>query len=202
MPQTTPRFSIITPSRGDRPVALGLAIDSVRMAMEQAGLAPADVEMLVGFDGVKGERVRPDAFIRWFDFRPDKDYGNAIRNGLLRAARGQRILFLDDDASGDPEFIRDLDFGDRPEGTTVTHRIKLFNSSTTKIANNLTLSLIDVDFTFSMDEGATWVTGATITSLAPQGTSASILIKNTIPPPPQMLGPRAPRFEVTIGSWS
>ena len=112
------------------------------------------------------------------------------------------ILFLDDDASGDPEFIRDLDFGDRPEGTTVTHRIKLQNSSTTKIANNLTLSLIDVDFTFSMDEGATWVTGATITSLAPQGTSASILIKNTIPPPPQMLGPRAPRFEVTIGSWS
>ncbi len=112
------------------------------------------------------------------------------------------ILFLDDDASGDPEFIRDLDFGDRPEGTTVTHRIKLRNSSTTKIANNLTLSLIDVDFTFSMDEGATWVTGATITSLAPQGTSNSILIKNTIPPPTQMLGPRAPRFEVTIGSWS
>ena len=112
------------------------------------------------------------------------------------------ILFLDDDASGDPEFIRDLDFGDRPEGTTVTHRIKLLNSSTTKIANNLTLSLIDADFTFSMDEGATWVTGATITSLAPQGTSSSILIKNTIPPPTQMLGPRAPRFEVTIGSWS
>ena len=26
------------------------------------------------------------------------------------------ILFLDDDVSGDPEFIRDLDFGDRPEG--------------------------------------------------------------------------------------
>ena len=112
------------------------------------------------------------------------------------------ILFLDDDESGDPEFIRDLDFGDRPEGTTVTHRIKLRNSSATKIANNLTLSLIDVDFTFSMDEGATWVTGATITSLAPQGTSSSILIKNTIPPPTQMLGPRAPRFEVTIGSWS
>lgn len=112
------------------------------------------------------------------------------------------ILFLDDDASGDPEFIRDLDFGDRPEGTTVTHRIKLRNSSTTKIANNLTLSLIDTDFTFSMDEGTTWVTGATITSIAAQGVSGSIIVKNTIPPPTQMLGPRAPRFEVTIGSWS
>lgn len=111
------------------------------------------------------------------------------------------ILFLDDDASGDPEFIRDLDWGDRQEGTTVMKRIKLFNSSTTKIAHNMTLSLIDVDLLFSMDEGATWVTGATITSLAPRGASASLLIKNTIPPPTQMLGPRAPRFEVSIGSW-
>ena len=68
--------------------------------------------------------------------------------------------------------------------------------------DNPMLSLIDVDFTFSMDEGVTWVTGATVTSLAAQGVSSSILIKNTIPPPTQMLGPRAPRFEVTIGSWS
>jgi len=112
------------------------------------------------------------------------------------------ILFLDDDASGDPEFIRDLDFGDRPEGTTTTHRIKLYNSSTTKTANNITLSLIDQDFLFSMDEGATWVTGATITSLAPETASASIIIKNTIPPPTQMLGPRSSRIEVLIGSWS
>lgn len=112
------------------------------------------------------------------------------------------ILFLDDDTSGDPEFIRDLDWGDRQEGTTLFRRVKLFNSSTTKIAHNLTLSLIDTDLLFSMDEGATWVTEATITSLAPLGTSVSILIKNTIPPPTQMLGPRAPRFEVSIGSWS
>ena len=28
------------------------------------------------------------------------------------------ILFLEDDVSGDPEFIRDLDWGDRQEGTT------------------------------------------------------------------------------------
>jgi len=112
------------------------------------------------------------------------------------------LLFLDDDASGDPEFIRDLDFGDRPEGTTATHRIKLYNSSTTKTANNVTLSLIDQDFLFSMDEGATWVTGTTITSLAPETASASIIVKNTIPPPTQMLGPRSPRIEALIGSWS
>jgi hypothetical protein len=112
------------------------------------------------------------------------------------------ILFLDDDASGDPEFLRDLDFGDRPEGTTTTHRIKLFCSSPTLTANNITLSLLDQDFLFSMDEGVSWVTGATITSLAPGTASTSIIIKNTVPPPTQMLGPRSPRIEVQIGSWS
>lgn len=111
------------------------------------------------------------------------------------------ILFLEDDVSEDPEFIRDMDWGDRQEGTTLLRRVKLFNSSTTKIASNLTLSLVDTDLLFSMDEGATWVTGTTITSLAPQGKSASILIKNTIPPPTQMLGPRAPRFTVAVENW-
>jgi hypothetical protein len=112
------------------------------------------------------------------------------------------ILFLDDDEIDDPEFIRDLDFGDRPEGTTIQHRIKLKNSSETKTANNLSLGLVDDDFVFSMDEGETWVTSATIATLSPSATTSSIIIKNTIPPPTQLLGPRAPRFTVEIGSWS
>lgn len=112
------------------------------------------------------------------------------------------LLFLDDDATGDPEFIRDLDFGDRPEGTTTTHRIKIYNSSTTKTANGITLSLIDQNYTFSMDEGATWVTGATISTLAPSTASSSILIKDTVPPPMQLLGPRSPRIEARVGSWT
>lgn len=102
-PAPAPRYSVITPSRGDRPLALGLAIDSVRRAVEHAGFNADDVEMLVGFDGVKGERVRPDTFIRWHDFPRDNDYGNAIRNFLLRAARGRRIVFLDDDNALTPE---------------------------------------------------------------------------------------------------
>ena len=153
-------------------------------------------------EGIKVLRLRYSGGYNYADDANVKIYALHIYGVKVEGEIPDDILFLDDDETGDPEFICDLDFGDRPEGTTVTHRIKLFNSSTTKIANNLTLSLIDVDFTFSMDEGASWVTGATITSLAPQGTSASIIVKNTIPPPTQMLGPRAPRFEVTIGSWS
>ena len=162
--------------------------DSIQPCTFSEAIKVLRVRYFAPFGGISGSRV----FI----------YALHIYGVKAEGEIPDDILFLDDDASGDPEFIRDLDFGDRPEGTTVTRRIKLRNSSTTKIANNLTLSLIDADFTFSMDEGVTWVTGATITSLAPQGVSNSILIKNTIPPPTQMLGPRAPRFEVTIGSWS
>lgn len=96
-----PRYSLITPSRGDRPRALAQAVDAVKLAAEAAGL-PLDgsgggVEMLVGFDGVKGERVRDYPFVRYFDFPKDHDFGNAIRHGLLKASRGERIIFHDDD---------------------------------------------------------------------------------------------------------
>ncbi len=100
------RYSLITPSRGDRPLALGQAIDSVRAAAENAGLLPDSVEMLVGFDGVRGERVRDYPFVRWYDFPANHDFGNAIRNGLLRASKGERILFLDDDNALTPEAFR------------------------------------------------------------------------------------------------
>ncbi len=54
-----PLFSLITPSRGDRPLALGRAVDSVAAALRAAGLAADQAEMLVGFDGgVRGERPR------------------------------------------------------------------------------------------------------------------------------------------------
>lgn len=92
-----PLFSLITPSRGDRPLALGQAIDSVAAALEAAGLAPAQAEMLVGFDGVRGGRPRDLPFLRWFDLPRDGDYGNKLRDTLLRASRGSRLVFLDDD---------------------------------------------------------------------------------------------------------
>lgn len=91
------KYSMIIPSRGDRPRALENAINSVFAAAEQAGLLPGGVELLVGFDGIRGERVREDAAIRWFDFPRNNDFGNAIRNGLVRAAKGDRLIFLDDD---------------------------------------------------------------------------------------------------------
>ena len=92
-------FSIITPSCGKRPKALARAVESVWAAVLKAGsrLALDQVEMLVGFDGVKGRRPPHPAFVRFFDFRPDNDWGNGIRDLLLKASSGRRIIFLDDD---------------------------------------------------------------------------------------------------------
>lgn len=92
-----PLFSIITPSRGDRPRALAQAVASVARAAAHAGLADQDLEMLVGFDGVKGERVARAGFLRWYDLPKCGNFGNGLRDILLRAARGRRVLLVDDD---------------------------------------------------------------------------------------------------------
>jgi hypothetical protein len=99
-------FSIITPSAGRRPRALALAGASVTAAAEharvRAGLDPARVEWLVGFDGVAGERPACGlANVGVYVIpRPEGEpggFGNHVRNALMRAARGRRLLLLDDD---------------------------------------------------------------------------------------------------------
>ena len=47
-------FSIIIPSTGRRPKALQKAVDSVDAAARFAGLEKGQVEILIGFDGPKG----------------------------------------------------------------------------------------------------------------------------------------------------
>ena len=90
-------FSVITPSRGLRPRALQAAGRSLEAAVAGAGLTPGQVEWLVGFDGIKGERPQTDLPCRCVDFPAWGDFGNRIRDRLLRLARGGHVLFLDDD---------------------------------------------------------------------------------------------------------
>lgn len=99
----TPLYTIITPSAGKRPNALGYAIDSVYKAMSYASLTERDVEMLVGYDGVHGEAVRSYPFVRYFKLPRDGNFGNGLRHTLLKAAKGSRILFLDDDNAFTPQ---------------------------------------------------------------------------------------------------
>ena len=99
------QYSVIIPSRGDRPNALRYALDRLHESAERAGLLPDGIEALVGFDGVRGERVRTASYITYFDFPKDHDFGNAIRHGLLKASKGKRILFHDDDNALLPEAL-------------------------------------------------------------------------------------------------
>lgn len=91
------RYSYIVPTRGDRPNALRNAVRSVEVAVERSGLDARAVEILIGFDGVRAFEVEASVPVRCYEFPHDGDFGNAIRNGLLKAAKGKRIIFLDDD---------------------------------------------------------------------------------------------------------
>ncbi len=91
------KYSFIIPSRGDRPLALGYAIDGIMESVTYANLESHSIEILVGFDGVRGERVRPYPCVRYYDLPSNNDFGNALRHTLLKAARAPRIIFHDDD---------------------------------------------------------------------------------------------------------
>lgn len=108
-------FSIITPTVGSRPRSLALAIDSVAVAFDrlQQEVRDARIEMLIGFDGIVPEDFAPPEFVRHIVFPRSGNFGNFIRDRLLRIAAGTRTLFLDDDNALTPEalcvFARDLD---------------------------------------------------------------------------------------------
>ncbi len=98
-------FSAITPSCGRRPRALAQAGQSLEEAARRAGLKLSQVEWLVGFDGVAGQRPRTILPIRCVDFPKAGEFGNVIRDRLIRIARGSHLLFLDDDNAYAPEAL-------------------------------------------------------------------------------------------------
>jgi hypothetical protein len=97
-------FSIITPSSGRRPKALALAMSSVETAQRRAHEAGFDVqvEMLVGFDGLRPDAFVPTPFVRHVVFPFEGRFGNAIRHGLIKNAKGDYLLFVDDDNALSP----------------------------------------------------------------------------------------------------
>ncbi|MFO7727933.1 MAG: glycosyltransferase [Desulfonatronovibrio sp.] len=92
-------FTIIIASQGTRLKALNLAISSILNAVDFASeeFSAEQVEVLVGFDGIKGERVHSWNRVHYFDLPKDNNWGHGLRNILLKRAKGKRIIFLDDD---------------------------------------------------------------------------------------------------------
>lgn len=98
-------FSVIIPSTGRRPKALGQAVKSVEQAARFAGLDTGQVEILIGFDGVKGKAPACAYPVQAYNLPVDNDWGNGVRSMLLKTAEGNRILFLDDDNSLKPSAL-------------------------------------------------------------------------------------------------
>lgn len=90
-------FSIVTPSTGNRPNALRIAVDSVERAARFAGLEGRQMEILIGFDGTRGTAPKCAYPVRTFNLPRDRNRGNGVRDTLLKLAGGEKILFLDDD---------------------------------------------------------------------------------------------------------
>ncbi|WP_338668216.1 glycosyltransferase family A protein [Pseudodesulfovibrio methanolicus] len=90
-------FSIITPSAGNRPNALKNAVSSAERAARFAGLERNQLEILIGFDGVRG--TAPDCAypVRTFSLPSDRDRGHGVRDTLLKLSGGEKVVFLDDD---------------------------------------------------------------------------------------------------------
>lgn len=102
-------ISVITPSRGDRPRALAQAArsldEAVAYAVSAGLMRPGQAEWLVGFDGVKGERPAVTVPARFVDFPRSGNFGNLIRDRLIRLAKGSHLLFLDDDNALTPNAL-------------------------------------------------------------------------------------------------
>ncbi|MBI4807304.1 MAG: glycosyl transferase [Desulfovibrio sp.] len=96
-------ISVVTPTRGDRPLALAQAARSLEAAathaMDAGLLAPGQVEWLVGFDGCKGLRPAISLPTTFVDFPKSGNFGNLIRERLINLAKGSHLMFLDDDNS-------------------------------------------------------------------------------------------------------
>jgi len=109
------------------------------------------------------------------------------------------ILFCNTDET---EKTALLDWGDRPEGTTEINSFKLKNASTSKMANSVNLQLNHSDFGLSFSENGPWTATLDIASIAPDNLSATIYVRNLLGPPSLILGPKAGRCNVTVGSWT
>ncbi|QJB55432.1 glycosyltransferase [Pseudodesulfovibrio sp. zrk46] len=99
-------FSIIIPSTGKRPKALQQAVSSVEKAGRFAGLELGQLEIIIGFDGVKGTRPQSAYPLQCFNLPRDNDWGNGIRQTLLKVAGGEKLIFLDDDNVIKPYTLR------------------------------------------------------------------------------------------------
>lgn len=149
-------------------------------------------------NGIRGIRVQTN-------YTANMDYGKMHLYGEIATGETpDRILFLDADAS-DAEFVKPLNFGLVPRGSTQDKTIKLKNNSSTLTANNVQITA-EANFgasggwyTYS-DDDVTYAATKQITSIAATATQ-TMYIRQTIPASAK-LGGRSSRSKVSVGSWT
>lgn len=95
-----------------------------------------------------------------------------------------------------------MDWGDRPEGTTLIDSFKAKNASASKIANNVNLQLNHSDFLLSWSPDGPWTATLDIATLGVGALSNTVYVRNKLEPPLLILGPYAARVIASVGSWT
>lgn len=95
-----------------------------------------------------------------------------------------------------------MDWGDRPEGTTLIDSFKVKNASASKIANNINLQLNHDDFLLAWSADGPWTSVLDIATLGVGALSNTVYVRNKLEPPLLLLGPKAARVIVSVGSWT
>lgn len=80
------------------------SVETALMRAREAGL-DVQVEMLVGFDGLCSEGFMPAPFVRHVVFPFEGRFDNAIWHGLIKGAKGEYLLFVDDDNALSPNAL-------------------------------------------------------------------------------------------------
>lgn len=116
---------------------------------------------------------------------------------------GSQSDFLEWVDTGGQPLSLDLIFGAVPAGTSSILGAALVNRSTTKTAQNITITVDDPDdiIRIGWSSNGPWELSLTISSLAPGEQSATIYVKAEPPAPPTPLKPHRAPILASVGAW-
>ena len=161
-----------------------------------------DVTAFGPLSNVKGLRWRQthaNNFTSWHRIYAMHIYGSRPTSGVTRVAFWHPTL-------DQPLGAAYLDFGDHPQGTVTTRQFRIKNISGSSTANDITVSVSDLDNEFNSNltlstDNTSYVTSMNIGNLTSGAISSVLYVRRTVPAaetPTQ----RAARLLANAASWS
>lgn len=193
-------------------------------------LLQTSTDTLTGQDGTWNTVANPYSYIAYNNTAVSPSYRSAIASITANNIKAIRFVVSDQlmafhlygsiATTQSPDRLRiidlsnndiaaQLDFGDIPQRNNATQQFKVVNNSSTKIANNITLTLetnpdasptLIGQYQLSTDNSA-YANAINIGTLAPGASSGTLYVRNTVSSTAQ-LGPWCIRLVASANTWS